>query len=161
MFQQNRQIVIIKVENTPGVLSKVSSLCRRRRYNIQSLTVGETHQHNISQITLVFAKERERIQNIINQIDKLIEVVSVEVVELKDVVDKELVLLIVKNNSIADKILKNKIHNVNSRIINNINNRPVLEILGSGIEISRVLESLDLKKDVVKMARSGLIALKL
>ena len=161
MFQQNRQIVIIKVKNTPGVLSKVSSLCRRRRYNIQSLTVGETHQHNISQITLVFAKERERIQNIINQIDKLIEVISVEVVELKDVVDKELVLLIVKNNSIADKILKNKIHNVSARIINNINNLPVLEIFGSGIEISRVLESLDLKKDVVKMARSGLIALKL
>ena len=161
MSQQNRQIVIIKVENTPGVLSKVSSLCRRRRYNIQSLTVGETHQLGISQITLVFTKEKKRIQNIINQIDKLIEVLSVEVVEPKDVVDKELVLLIVKNNSIADKILEKKIHNISARIINNIDDCPVLEILGSGIDIDNILESLNFKKDVLKMARSGLIALKL
>ena len=161
MSQQNRQIVIIKVKNTPGVLSKVSSLCRRRRYNIQSLTVGETHQPAISQITLVFTKEKERIQNIINQIDKLIEVLSVEVVEPKDVVDKELVLLIVKNNSVADKILEKKIHNISARIINSVDDCPVLEILGSGVEIENILESLNFKKDVIKMARSGLIALKL
>ena len=151
----------MQVENKPGVLSKVASLCRRRRYNIQSLTVGTTHVPNISQITLVFAKEKERIHNIINQIDKLIEVLSVEMVRRKDVVDKELVLLVVKDKSVTNKISKNTMHNTSVRVINTIDGHPVLEIVGEGGEVEYLLGLLDLKKDVIKMVRSGLIALKL
>ena len=160
MNEKNQQIVIIQAENKPGVLSKVTSLCRRRRYNIQSLTAGATHAPNISQMTLVFAKERERIYNIINQIDKLIEVVSVEMVENKDVVDKELVLLVVKNSRIADKLLKNTMRNTNIRVINTADKHPVLEIVGEGNEVEHLLGILDTKKDVIKMVRSGLVALK-
>lgn len=161
MNSRNQQIVIIQAENKPGVLSKVSSLCRRRRYNIQSLTVGATHAPNISQMTLVFARERERIYNIINQIDKLIEVISVEMVESKDVVDKELVLLVVKNSRVADKLSKNTMRNTNLRVIDTAGTHPVLEIVGEGSEIENLLGLLDFKKDVIKMARSGVVALKL
>lgn len=161
MNKQNQQIVIIQVENKPGVLSKVASLCRRRRYNIQSLTVGTTHVPGVSQITLVFAKEKERIHNIVNQIDKLIEVLSVEMVRRKDVADKELVLLVVKNKSVANKLLKNTMHNTNIHTINTVAGHPVLEIVGEGGEVGHLLGLLDLKKDVVKMVRSGLVVLKL
>lgn len=161
MDKKNQQIVIIQVENKPGVLSKVASLCRRRRYNIQSLTVGTTHVSDISQITLVFAKEKERIHNIINQIDKLIEVLSVETVRRKDVVDKELVLLVVKDKSVANRLLKNTMHNTNIHTVNTVDKHPVLEIVGEGSEVEHLLGLLDVKKDVIKMVRSGLVALKL
>ena len=148
-------------ENKPGVLSKVTSLCRRRRYNIKSLTAGRTHLPNISNMTLVFSKEKERIQNIANQINKIVEVVSVEIVQSKDVIDKELVLLTVKNSAVANKLLKNSVHDINIRIINTVGKYFVLEIVGEGGEIEYLLNKLDFKKDVVQLMRSGLVALKL
>ena len=148
-------------ENKPGVLSKVTSLCRRRRYNIKSLTAGRTHLPNISNMTLVFSKEKERIQNIANQINKIVEVVSVEIVQSKDVIDKELVLLTVKNSAVANKLLKNSVHDINIRIINTVGKYFVLEIVGEGGEIEHLLNKLDFKKDVVQLMRSGLVALKL
>ncbi|MCK5084670.1 MAG: acetolactate synthase small subunit [Candidatus Pacebacteria bacterium] len=161
MSVENQQIVIIKAENKPGVLSKISSLCRRRRYNIKSLTAGTTHIKNISQVTLIFSENEDRMENIVNQIDKIVEVVSIKLVESKDIIDKELVLLVVKDDKIADKILKNGIHNVSARVINTVGKCFVLEIVGEGREVDHILGDLDFEKDVVKMARSGLVALEL
>ena len=161
MSNKDQQIIIIMAENKPGVLSKVTSLCRRRRYNIKSLTAGRTHLPNISNMTLVFSKEKERIQNIANQINKIVEVVSVEIVQSKDVIDKELVLLTVKNSAVANKLLKNSVHDINIRIINTVGKYFVLEIVGEGGEIEHLLNKLDFKKDVVQLMRSGLVALKL
>ena len=161
MSNKDQQIIIIMAENKPGVLSRVTSLCRRRRYNIKSLTAGRTHLPNISNMTLVFSKEKERIQNIANQINKIVEVVSVEIVQSKDVIDKELVLLTVKNSVVANKLLKSSVHDINMRIINTVGKYFVLEIVGEGGEIEHLLDKLDFKKDVVQLMRSGLVALKL
>ena len=161
MSNKDQQIIIIMAENKPGVLSRVTSLCRRRRYNIKSLTAGRTHLPNISNMTLVFSKEKERIQNIANQINKIVEVVSVEIVQSKDVIDKELVLLTVKNSVVANKLLKSSVHDINIRIINTVGKYFVLEIVGEGGEIEHLLDKLDFKKDVVQLMRSGLVALKL
>ncbi|MBD3244593.1 MAG: acetolactate synthase small subunit [Candidatus Moranbacteria bacterium] len=160
--KRNQQIVLIKVEDKPGVLSKISSLCRRRRYNIKSLTVGTTDKKGLSQITLVFSKEEERIQNIANQIDKLIEVIEVEVVNPRNVIDKEVILLIAKNGRLEEYIFKKSTsYDINVRTINEIQGNPVYEILGEGGAIELFLDGIDLKNDVVKMVRSGLIALKI
>ena len=112
-------------------------------------------------MTLVFSKEKERIQNIANQINKIVEVVSVEIVQSKDVIDKELVLLTVKNSVVANKLLKSSVHDINIRIINTVGKYFVLEIVGEGGEIEYLLNKLDFKKDVVQLMRSGLVALKL
>jgi acetolactate synthase-1/3 small subunit len=161
MSKRNQQIVIMLVENKPGVLNKVASLCRRRRYNINSLTVGTTNQKGISQITLVFAKERKRIENIVNQIDKLIEVISVEVVKPKDVVDKELILMTAKNKEVIDRIKDKFSTDAYIKIINQVEEKIMVEILAEGTVISEIIEELDLKRDVERLVRSGLVALKM
>ena len=43
----------IHVENKPGVLTRVSSLFRRRAFNIESLTVGHTDRPGVSRMTIV------------------------------------------------------------------------------------------------------------
>ena len=159
--EKKKHIVILWVENKPGVLSKISSLCRRRRYNIDSITAGTSHQPGITHITIVFTELGVEIGQIVDQIDKLVEVISIEALEPKDVIDKELLLLIVKNKQVADRLLKKSRHDVNVRVINTINGQPVLEIVGEGREIDHVIAEVDMKKDVVKMVKSGLIALKI
>ncbi len=156
---KTKQIIIIEVENKPGVLTRVTSLCQRRRYNIESLTVSTTKNTKISQITLVFFEEGERIKKIVNQIDKLIEVISVEAAH-KNVIDKELILLVVKNQAVADKLLTKNSDNVNIKITGKRNNTLIIEIIGSSDIIENILSTID-KKDIIKIVKSGLVALKI
>lgn len=161
MQDEKKQILILLVENKPGVLMKISSLCRRRRFNIDSLTVGASHLPNISQITLVFQEDKSKLKNISNHLNKLIEVISVQAMEKENMVDRELVLVIVKNAKIAAKIFKKNANNLSVRMVNNKKGKFVLEMVGSGAEIETVLNSLDIKKEVIKLVRSGLVAIKL
>ena len=158
-MKKTKQIIIVEVENKPGVLTKVASLCRRRRYNIESLTVSTTKNPKISQITLVFFEEAERIRKIVNQIDKLIEVISVEVAG-KNVIDKELILIIVKDQKIAQKLLAKNSNNTDVRIIKNKSANPIIEIAGNEETIENIISNLNFEKDILKIVRSGLVALK-
>lgn len=161
MPDKKKQILILWVEDKPGVLMKISSLCRRRRFSIHSLTVGTSHLPGISCITLVFQKNKSQLRNISNQLNKLIEVISVQIVEREEIVDKELVLVIVKNSKIAHKMLKKNTGGLSVRMVNNIKGKLLLEMVGSGDEVEAALNSLDMKKEALKLVRSGLIAIKL
>jgi len=154
------QIVLITVQNKAGVLNKITSLCRRRKYNIDSLTVGKTENIDISHITMVFAEDKEKINQIINQIDNLIEVIDIEVVESRNVVDKELVLLIIKKNA-SNRIAKiTDRTNADLKIINNFDRKQVIQIVGEGVEIENIIEKIN-KKDIIRIVRSGLVAVKI
>ena len=110
---------------------------------------------------MVFQEDRIKLKNISNQFNKLIEVISVQIVERKEIVDKELVLVIVKNKKVAYKMLEKNTHDFSVRMVNNNKGKSVLEMVGSGAEIEAALNSLDMKKEVIKLVRSGLIAIKL
>ena len=77
-----RIVLSILVENTAGVLSRVSGLFSRRGYNIDSLTVGETQKSGISRMTVVANGDDQILQQIKNQLNKLEDVK--EIIELID-----------------------------------------------------------------------------
>ncbi|MBO4280664.1 MAG: acetolactate synthase small subunit [Lachnospiraceae bacterium] len=74
-----RKIVLsIQVANTAGVLARTSGLFSRRGYNIASLSVGETEDPSISRMTVVASGEEETLSQIVKQLLKLEDVISVE-----------------------------------------------------------------------------------
>lgn len=77
-----RVVFSVLVENTAGVLSRVSGLFSRRGYNIDSLTVGETEDKRYSKMTIVAKGDDEILEQIEKQVAKLEEVK--EIVQLKD-----------------------------------------------------------------------------
>lgn len=88
-----RKVVLsILVENTAGVLSRVSGLFSRRGYNIDSLTVGVTENPQYSRMTVVATGDDEILEQIEKQLGKLVDVKEIK--ELKDgmSVCRELVL---------------------------------------------------------------------
>lgn len=89
--------IAVLVKNEFGVLNRVTSMFRRRQFNIASLTVSETEKEEISRITVTYAGTDELNQHIIAQLCKLHDVCSVK--ELKDdgSVSSELMLIKVKN----------------------------------------------------------------
>lgn len=87
-----KMVLSILVENTSGVLTRVSGLFARRGYNIDSLTVSETEKAEYSRMTIVCSGEDEVLEQIHKQLSKLVDVK--EIIELKDgaAVCRELIL---------------------------------------------------------------------
>ena len=90
------KIFSLLVDNTSGVLSRVSGMFSRRGYNIDSLSVGVTQDPKYSRMTVAVRGDDKILSQIKSQLNKLEDVV--EVIELKDgeSVVRELVLVKVK-----------------------------------------------------------------
>lgn len=84
----------VLVENKFGVLARVAGLFSARGFNISSLAVGETQDPSISQMTIVVETPDVRIlEQIIKQLHKLIDTISVVDLTKKDFVERELALV--------------------------------------------------------------------
>ena len=66
----------ILVENRAGVLSRVTGLFSRRGFNIESLAVGPCEEPDMSRITIVVIGDDEKIEQVMKQLNKLIDVIK-------------------------------------------------------------------------------------
>src|SRR5256714_7719158 len=70
-----RHTLAVLVENEPGILARVVGLFSGRGYNIDSLTVSETeHEKHLSRITIVTTGTPMVIEQIKNQLERLVPV---------------------------------------------------------------------------------------
>jgi len=94
-------IVTAKVENKAGVLARVASLFSRRGFNIFSLAVAPTDEPRFSRITIVVDVESAPLEQIMKQLDKLINVVSITELAPDEAVEREMLLVTVGAGSSA------------------------------------------------------------
>ena len=95
----SRYTVAVLVNNQFGVLNRVTSMFRRRQFNISALTVSETETKELSRITVVFDGEDVSKQQLINQLYKLPDVCSIKEFNEDNSISCELLLLKVKNET--------------------------------------------------------------
>ena len=88
----------VLVSNQPGVLNRVTSMFRRRQFNISSLTVGCTENPEVSRITTIFEGNEESKEQLVNQLYKLQDVMDVKQLD-DDSVSRELLLIKMKNDA--------------------------------------------------------------
>lgn len=91
-----RHTISLLVENKFGVLSRVSGLFSGRGYNIESISVGETIDPAIAQMTIVTTGDDQIIEQITKQLNKLIDIIRVTDMTELDHVEREMILLKVK-----------------------------------------------------------------
>ena len=72
-------VVSLLVENQEGVLSRIARLFDGRGYRLESLTTSATAEPETNRITLVVSGAQTAIDKIEKQLDKLIDVIHVEV----------------------------------------------------------------------------------
>ena len=85
-------ILSVLVENKACVLARVAGLFSRRGFNIFSLTVAPTDDERFSRITMVVDVESAPLEQIVNQLDKLINVVTISQLAPHEAVERELLL---------------------------------------------------------------------
>ena len=86
-------ILAMLVNNHAGVLTRVSSLFARRGFNIESLSVGETQNSEVSRITIRTSGDDRVREQIVRQLEKLHDVLVVEVMDPLKIVTRELMLI--------------------------------------------------------------------
>ena len=75
--REPRHTIAVWVDNLPGVLSRVTGLFSGRGFNIESLCVAETMDPEVSRITIVSTGDEQITEQIIKQLHKLINVITV------------------------------------------------------------------------------------
>jgi acetolactate synthase-1/3 small subunit len=89
-------IVTALVENKAGVLARVSGLFSRRGFNIFSLAVAPTDEERFSRITIVVDVESAPLEQVVKQLDKLVNVVSITELAPEEATECELLLATVE-----------------------------------------------------------------
>ena len=150
--------ISVLVENRPGVLTRVASLFARRGFNIDSLAVGPTEDPTLSRITIVVDAGDKPLEQVTKQLHRLINVIKIQDLDPRDMVDRELVLF--KVNAPPDRrheIIE--IANVfRAKIIDVGRNSLTIEATGSSDKI-QAMEDLFRAYGIKELARTGKIAL--
>ena len=153
-----KHVLSILVENHSGVLSKVSGLFSRRGYNIESLTVGTTEDPTTSRITIVVGGDDSIIEQIIKQLNKLIDVIKVQQIDLENAVSREIALIKV-NATLANRSSIIEVVNIFRSSIIDINDKSmIIEATGDSKKISAIIETLR-PFGIIELIRTGLTAL--
>lgn len=72
-----KHTLFVRVENTSGALTRIAGLFSRRGFNIDSLSVRPTDEPATSQMTIVVDVDERPLEQVIQQLDKLVNVISI------------------------------------------------------------------------------------
>ena len=97
-METNRYLLSILVDDEPGVLSRIAGLFSGRGFNIDSLSVATTTDPAVSRITMVTNCDAHIIEQIKKQLNKLINVITVNDLTEKKYVERQLALIKVHAN---------------------------------------------------------------
>lgn len=154
----NKHTLAVTVENRPGVLTRVTTLIRRRGYNIDSLTVGTTEDPGISRMTIVVEGDDTVIEQVSKQLYKLVDVIKVVDITHEGLVDRELVLIKVKadNNVRADIVQLVDIFR--ARIVDIGRTSLIVEATGDRRKIDALEDSFR-PFGIIELVRTGKVAM--
>ena len=154
-----RHTISVLVENKFGVLARVAGLFSARGYNIASLAVSETLDPSISYMTIVVeVKDESILEQIMKQLNKLIDVISVTDFTKREHVDRELVLVKVDYSSKTRAKLDAAVKKYVAKIVQKKGNAAIIEVIGEQAQIKELLETLN-KFGIQELIRTGRIAM--
>ena len=150
----------VLVDNEPGVLARVIGLFSGRGYNIDSLTVSETeHQKHLSRITIVTRGTPMVIEQIKNQLDRLVPIHRVIDMTLAGpAIERELAMVKVAGKGQARVEALQLAEAFRARIIDTTTESFVFEITGSSDKIESFV-NLMIPIGLVEVSRTGVVAI--
>lgn len=155
----DKQTLVALVENKPGVLNRISSLLRRRNYNVDSLTVGRTHKPHISRMTIVVDTKRTDVRQIVANLQKLINVIDVRYVSNEPHVSRDLALIKVRTGEPeAYNTVTDICERYPARIVDMGAEVAIVEVTASEAVVEEVIEKLR-QVGIVEIVRTGIVAM--
>ena len=149
-----RHILSVLLENEAGALSRVVGLFAQRNYNIESLAVAPTEDTTLSRLTLTTSGDDSKIQQIIKQLNKLIEVVRVENLSDGDYVERELLLIKVRAEGEARQEVKRTADIFRGQMIDVTADTYTIQLVGPSNKLDAFIRAID-DISILEVVRSG------
>ena len=130
-------------ENHIGLLNRITIIFTRRQVNIESLTVSESSIKGIHKFTIVVNETREKVEKVVKQIDKLVEVLRAFYHPEEEVIHQEIALYKVPTEALLESnTLEATIRKHNARILEVTPGYTVIEKTGHKEETQELFEQL-------------------
>jgi acetolactate synthase-1/3 small subunit len=153
-----KHTLVALMEDKPGVLNRVSSLFRRRNYNIQSLAVGHSETPNISRMTIVVDGDNRVVEQVVKQLAKLINVTDVVNVTGTPTVIRELALVKVKAGPGTRAEIIELANVFRGRIVDVGSDSMTVEVTGDEDRVNSLIRLLR-SYGIEELARTGRVAM--
>lgn len=153
-----RMVLSIKVDNTAGVLSRVSGLFSRRGYNIDSLTVGETQDPTVSRMTVVAHGDDQILEQIRKQLQKLEDVIEIKELVSGESVIRELILVRVKADKENRQAVISTADIFRAKIVDVALDSLMIELTGTQNKIDAFIKLLE-PFTILELVRTGITGL--
>lgn len=153
-----RSVIAVYVENKYGVLARVSGLFMRRGFNIDSLTVGEIDDPKFSRMTITLNGDDYAREQLINQLKKLHNVKQVKLLEKDSSVERELMLVKVRNTPEKRSEIMAAAEVYRAKIIDYTTDAMCIEVTGEPTKINAFIEVMK-PLGIVEICRTGVVSL--
>lgn len=150
-----RHIISIVLENETGALSRVAGLFSARGFNIESLTVATTDDATLSRMTIVSIGNDSIIEQIVKQLNKLIDVVTVTDLTATTHIEREL-LLVKMNVKLNQNAIMKIIDDFSAKIIELWQHTWTIELAANNKNVTAFLRALA-AFDILEVSRTGVI----
>jgi acetolactate synthase-1/3 small subunit len=158
MSKTSLHTFVAYVEDKPGVLNRMTSLLRRRNYNIVSLTVGRTEREGVSRMTIVLEADDDAARRIEANLYKLVNVLRIEDATNASTVVRELALIKVRADAAARGEVMRLCDVFRARVVDVGPEALVAEITGAAEKIEGLVDVLK-PFGILEMVRTGAVAM--
>jgi acetolactate synthase-1/3 small subunit len=153
-------ILSVLVENQAGVLARVSSLFSRRGYNIEGLSVGPTENPEISRITISVNVEGHALDQVIQQLDKLVNVIDILELPASTSHQVELILVRValKNGAADQKKIESVLEKFGAHAVETTASSMTIQQTANPADVEALISELT-PFGIVELTQSGVVAM--
>ena len=154
-----KQTLILFMQDEPGVLNRISSLVRRRNFNIDSIVAGRTDLKGITRMTLVVNEpNKAKRKNVYNNLKRLVDVYDVVDATDEDCHIREHALVKISINPDEIKDIEQLVAKGNCKILDDDPESMILELSGNEKIVEENIKTLK-KFKVLELLRSGKMAM--
>ena len=153
----SRHTLSVLVEDQPGVLARVAALFSRRGFNIESLAVGPTEIEGVSRMTIAINVDKLPLEQVTQQLNKLINVLKIVELEPSASVQRELLLVKVKVDKDSRSSVLETVQLFRAKVVDVSTDALVIEVTGNSDKLDAFLRSVE-PYGIKELVQSGMVA---
>lgn len=153
-----KHTLVMLVEDKPGVLNRVTSMIRRRNFNIDSIAVGPAVTEGMARMVLVVDGATTAVEQVRKQLDKLVEVVKITEISEENMVSRELALIKVESTPETRAEIVQLTNIFRGSMLDVTPDSIIIEVTGDEDKISSLIELLR-GFGLIELARTGRVAM--
>jgi acetolactate synthase-1/3 small subunit len=153
-----KHTLIAWMRDKPGVLNRVAGMMRRRNFNIDSLQVGHSETPGISRMTFVVDGGERMVDQVIQQLRKIVDVARVEDISELPIVAREMALIRVSTSPENRSEIVQMVNIYRGEIVDVALESMIVQIVGSEERVDSLIDLLS-NFGIAEMVRTGRVAM--